>query len=177
MFERATHPALSRLVQLLIEAVDTEVERDVLAERIATTIQRYIPEIAAELPSDTVAAGELVRMPVHEADDGSLSIVLISWGAGATTPIHDHLSWCVVGVVDGEEVTTRFDLIREADRTVLRTGEESVSGPGSTAVIVPPNDIHRVENRGDGTARSLHVYGVNRQAPSRVVDACTTACQ
>ena len=40
--------------------------------------------------------------------------------AGQSTPIHDHVSWCVVGVYEGRERETRF-------RTVGRRLEEAGS--------------------------------------------------
>jgi 3-mercaptopropionate dioxygenase len=41
------------------------------------------------------------RHLIHDADDGSLSLYSIVWQPGQWTPVHDHGSWGVVGVVEG----------------------------------------------------------------------------
>src|SRR3954453_4076872 len=40
---------------------------------------------------------------LHVADHGAFSLVALVWLPGQATPIHDHLSWCVVGVHEGAE--------------------------------------------------------------------------
>jgi predicted metal-dependent enzyme (double-stranded beta helix superfamily) len=94
---------------------------------------------------------------LHVADDGAFSVVALVWLPGQTTPIHDHLCWCVVGVHQGEEHETRYRI--EGDH--LTETESLVNRPGSTSMVVPPGDIHRVRNAGDDVAISLHVYGAD----------------
>ncbi|MCD2194137.1 cysteine dioxygenase family protein [Actinomycetospora endophytica] len=104
---------------------------------------------------------------LHVADDGAFSLVALVWLPGQATPIHDHLSWCVVGVHTGEEheTTYRLDGDRldgdrlDGDRLVV-TGE-AIAGPGTVTGLLPPGDIHRVTNSAPGTAISLHVYGLD----------------
>lgn len=46
-----------------------------------------------------------------------------------------------------------------------------VPGPGEVTIVLPPDDIHRVESAGDGTAISLHVYGTDiGMRPRRAFD-------
>jgi len=98
---------------------------------------------------------------LHVADDGSFSVVALVWLPGQATPVHDHLSWCVVGVHEGAEYETRYRLV--GDRLV--TAGTAVAHVGDVAGLLPPGDIHKVENAGNGLAVSLHVYGA---------DLCTT---
>lgn len=92
---------------------------------------------------------------LHVADDGAFSVVALVWLPGQVTPIHDHLCWCVVGVHQGREHETRYRV--DGDR--LTETETLVNPSGSTSVVVPPGDIHRVRNAGADVAISLHVYG------------------
>ena len=94
---------------------------------------------------------------LHVAEDGAFSLVALVWLPGQATPIHDHLSWCVVGVHTGEEHETRYRL--DGDRLVV-TGTD-VAGPGTVTGLLPPGDIHRVTNTAPTTTVSLHVYGVD----------------
>src|SRR5689334_17294431 len=47
---------------------------------------------------------------LYVADDGAFSLVALVWLPGQVTPVHDHLSWCVVGVHEGQEEETRYRL-------------------------------------------------------------------
>ena len=96
---------------------------------------------------------------LHVTPDRRLSVVALVWLPGQSTPIHDHVSWCVVGVYEGRERETRF-------RTVGRSLEEAGSIdalPGHVEVIVPSSeaDIHAVTAAGDTPTISIHVYGAD----------------
>ena len=49
---------------------------------------------------------------LHVPPDRSCSIVALVWYPGQQTAIHDHVSWCVVGVYEGEESQTPYHLAR-----------------------------------------------------------------
>ena len=76
------------------------------------------------------------------------------WRPGQLTRIHDHLTWCVFGVIQGVEHEELFD----ADLNVIGRHENHVGDVGGFAL---PGDIHRVRNIGDTTAISIHVYGTD----------------
>lgn len=102
-----------------------------------------------------------VQHVLHVEDDGSFSIVSLVWLPHQETPIHDHVSWCVVGVHAGEETEYRYDVhVAEEDRW-LSEEETSVNHHLSVCAVVPPGDIHKVVNSGTGTAISIHVYGAD----------------
>lgn len=91
-----------------------------------------------------------------------LSIVSLVWLPGQTTPIHDHVSWCIVGVYEGREREIRY---RAVDGGLEETGWIDAE-PGHVEVIVPSSeeDIHRVAAAGDGPTISIHVYGADIEA-------------
>jgi predicted metal-dependent enzyme (double-stranded beta helix superfamily) len=95
---------------------------------------------------------------LHVAPNGAFSLVALVWLPGQATAIHDHLSWCVVGVYEGAEHETRF---RRTPSGPLVEAGSSVAYPGDVAALLPPGDIHRVHNASDATAISLHVYGAD----------------
>jgi 3-mercaptopropionate dioxygenase len=96
---------------------------------------------------------------LHTEPDGSFSVCALVWRPGQITPVHDHVTWCVFGVLQGTEYEELYALrdggtrLEEVGRNANSTGE--VSG------FAPPGDIHRVRNIGDGIAISLHVYGAD----------------
>lgn len=98
---------------------------------------------------------------LHVEADGSFSIVALVWLPGQATPIHDHVSWCVVGVYRGDEHETTFELRNGQPQPHLVVTGEHVNRNGSIASLVPPGDIHRVRNGGSEVAVSLHIYGAD----------------
>ena len=74
--------------------------------------------------------------------DGSFSIVALVWRPGQITRIHDHVTWCVFGVIQGVEHEELFD----ADLNLVGRSENHV---GDVSGFAPPGDIHRVHNTAD----------------------------
>ncbi|HEY3685151.1 MAG TPA: cysteine dioxygenase family protein [Streptosporangiaceae bacterium] len=91
---------------------------------------------------------------LHTEPDGAFSILGLVWRPGQTTRIHDHITWCVVGVLTGVEHEELFD-------EALHPIGTRDSAPGEVSGFAPPGDIHRIRNVGDETAISLHVYGTD----------------
>jgi predicted metal-dependent enzyme (double-stranded beta helix superfamily) len=75
------------------------------------------------------------------------------------TPIHDHVTWCVLGVLQGVEYEELFALSASGEQ--LEEVGTSSNHVGEVAGFAPPGDIHRVRNCGDDIAISLHVYGAD----------------
>lgn len=98
---------------------------------------------------------------VHVEPDGSFSVVALVWLPGQVTPVHDHVSWCVVGVYRGAEEETCFEKASTDGKLFLRPAEISRSERGTATFLTPPGDIHCVRNATDDVAISLHVYGAN----------------
>lgn len=127
-------------------------------DAVGHALARYLGDPRLLRPDECVGDPQHYRQHLlHVADDGAFSVVALVWLPGQTTPIHDHLSWCVVGVHTGVEHETTYR--RDGDHLVV-TGE-SVAHPGTVTGLLPPGDIHRVTNTAPGTAISLHVYGLD----------------
>jgi predicted metal-dependent enzyme (double-stranded beta helix superfamily) len=95
---------------------------------------------------------------LHAEPDGSFSVTALVWRPGQTTPIHDHVTWCAFGVIQGTEYEERYVM---RDDGWLEQDGASVNGTGDVAGLAPPGDIHRVRNTGTQTAISMHVYGTD----------------
>ena len=76
--------------------------------------------------------------------------------------IHDHISWCVVGVHQGVEEETLYRLVDNGlePAHLVQTGH-AANVEGSTSYFAPPGDIHAVRNSSDGKVISIHVYGAD----------------
>ena len=99
---------------------------------------------------------------LHVSPDRSCSVVALVWYPGQQTAIHDHVSWCVVGVYEGTESQTLYHLAEDAGRPCLVERGHETAGRGSCTALIPPaENIHRVANAGPGRAISIHVYGAD----------------
>ena len=150
-----TLSTLTDLVAVVRRAVDRKEDWAHTADLVADELRRHLPgpEIltADQRRGDPhKPAGHLL----HTAADGAFSILGLVWRPGQTTRIHDHITWCVVGVLDGVEHEDLYD----ADLDVIGVRENHA---GDVSGFAPPGDIHRIRNAGTRTAISLHIYGTD----------------
>jgi len=112
---------------------------------------------------------------IHVAADGGFSVVSLIWRPGQQTSIHDHVSWCVVGVYEGEEQETRYSVHEQDGARFLTPVDILRAGPGRTVALVPPEeDVHKVTNVGAGRAVSIHVYGADIAQLGSSINHCFT---
>jgi 3-mercaptopropionate dioxygenase len=95
---------------------------------------------------------------LHVSDTRRLSVVALVWLPGQHTPIHDHVSWCVVGVYRGVERETRYRLV---DRRLVPVGAIEAPAGHVEALVPPAENIHSVTASGPGKTISIHVYGAD----------------
>ncbi len=143
----------------LVAGIRTAVERHA---GWAETAQLVTDQLRRQLPTpDVLTAEQRLGSPddycahnLYVEPDGSFSITGLVWRPGQVTRIHDHMTWCVFGVIQGVEHEELFD----AD---LNPIGQSDNHPGDVSGFAPPGDIHRVHNTGEETAISIHVYGTD----------------
>lgn len=95
------------------------------------------------------------------------SVVCFVWGPGQRTPVHDHCTWGIVGVLRGVEQTRRY--ARAGTGEPLIVGDSYRLEPGQVDLLSPrEGDIHEVSNAlSDLPSISIHVYGANIGGVSR----------
>ncbi len=104
------------------------------------------------------------RYLYHHEPGGSLQIYVVEFAPGQPTPVHDHVTWGLIGVCGGQQRTTRYtrtDDGRDSDHATLELIDEEVLPRGSVYPLLPPEDIHRIETVGGQPSYSLHVLGAD----------------
>jgi predicted metal-dependent enzyme (double-stranded beta helix superfamily) len=96
---------------------------------------------------------------LHTEPDGSFSVTAMVWRPGQVTPVHDHVTWCVFGVLQGTEYEELYAV--SEDGSYLREVGRNENLAGEVSGFAPPGDIHRVRNSGSDVAISMHVYGAD----------------
>lgn len=100
---------------------------------------------------------------LHMPKDRIISVIGGVWSPGQTTPIHDHLTWALVGVYEGEEreaIYRRLDDRSDPKHARLEKVSEKVNGKGHVTVLGHAG-IHKVDNISKEVAKSIHVYGMD----------------
>ena len=134
-----------------------------------------IPELVKEILVDAMRNNLIVlpdrfhaargdtyaRRLLHRDPSGAYTAVVMTWGPGQKTALHDHAGiWCVECVVEGNMEVAQYDLTSEKDgvffferRTLV------VAGRGSAGCLIPPFEYHTLGNVAATPSITLHVYG------------------
>jgi 3-mercaptopropionate dioxygenase len=149
----------------LVRAVRTEVRRGLdwqqTADCVARALRASLPGLADILPP-RLRPGDPAGYQSHllyAEPDGTFSISAMVWLPGQQTMIHDHVAWCVTGVLQGREYEEIF-AVTDGGRALMLAAR-NVNPAGTVNGFAPPGDIHRVSNTGDTVAISMHVYGAD----------------
>lgn len=152
---------------------------DTLRNRLDAVIHgepgTQVPELVKAVLIDSMQGGSLTVPPaycrpvegsyarrlLHRDPAGGYTMVVMAWGPGQKTALHDHAGiWCVECVVDGNMEVAQYDLTSEEDgrfRFVQRT--HVVAGRGSAGCLIPPFEYHTLGNAAETPSVTLHVYG------------------
>jgi len=148
------------LITAIRQATHRHADWQQTAVLVADQLRRHLPgpEILTEQERAGDPDGYRCHV-VHAEPDGSFSVTVMVWRPGQVTPIHDHVTWCVFGVLQGVEYEELYAV--GEDGSYLREVGRSQNVTGEVSGFAPPGDIHRVRNCGDDVAISVHVYGAD----------------
>lgn len=134
--------------------------------RAASLMRRFLAGNSAFLGPEHLRSDpdHYARNAIYVPDDGRMSLFALVWLPGQWTPIHDHGTWGVVGVVSGvleEQAYVPQGAIVGDDDIDLTPGALIMMSAGTVTTFVPnPDHIHRTGVPADGErAVSLHLYG------------------
>jgi 3-mercaptopropionate dioxygenase len=146
---------LTRLAAGVRTAVKAEADWPETAQLVAAQLRRHLPTPDVLTDEQRLGSADGYRShTLHVEPDGSFSIIAVVWRPGQVTRIHDHMTWCAFGVIQGIEHEELYD----ADLDLIGHGDNHV---GDVSGFAPPGDIHRVHNTADETAISIDVYGTD----------------
>jgi predicted metal-dependent enzyme (double-stranded beta helix superfamily) len=128
--------------------------KDVLMEELGNRRVRIPEEYLAPVPTG------YARRLLYKDHASRFSVVVMVWGPGQGTPLHDHAGhWCVECVYEGRIRVTSYDVDHERESDVLFKQVDSVvSGVGAAGALIPPFEYHTIENPFDDRAVTIHVY-------------------
>ena len=153
---------LTQLIGRIEDAVQLR-DPEAITQRVKSALQDAIRAGTVDLPErfHHVRAEGYARRLLHRNDDLGYTAVVMTWGPGQRTPLHDHAGiWCVEGVVQGRMDVTQYDLVEDAGAAYRFEAKGCVhAAVGSAGCLIPPFEYHILANALDEPSITLHVYG------------------
>jgi Cysteine dioxygenase type I len=115
------------------------------------------------LQTPVEAAGPFVARR-YGGREGSASLEVFVWPAGAATQIHDHACWgafrCAIGSLLEDRYARRDDGSLAHHAHLWRIWQRVWTGAAGASTLLPyAGGIHRVANPSASVALSVHLYG------------------
>jgi 3-mercaptopropionate dioxygenase len=163
----------SRVAREFVATVRAEVSRipdraaltDALRPAFAHLLadDAWLPEAFRQPYLASGMGGGIGQYALFRAGDGSLSLFALVVPGGASTPVHDHLAWGLIGLyqcAQDEEVYRRLDDGARAGYAELALTERRAVARGEFYALLPPaGDIHRVRTTSTEPSISIHLLG------------------
>jgi predicted metal-dependent enzyme (double-stranded beta helix superfamily) len=136
--------------------------RDQAAGQVASVLEPYLSDLGLLEAESLQPDPERYRQYVlHVEPEGFFTIAALVWLPGQKTPIHDHISWCTVGVYQGCELEVQYALESTSVKSAPTATCSALRKAGEVQALTPGADVHEVANPGPGIAISLHIYGAD----------------
>jgi predicted metal-dependent enzyme (double-stranded beta helix superfamily) len=150
----------------LIDRLDRAVQRadaESITSEVKDTLERLLTSGALELPPALVEPrpDRYARRLLHKSEALGYSVLVMTWGAGQGTPLHDHAGmWCVEGVLCGDIDVTQYELLeQQGERYRFRRQGTVSAGVGNAGALIPPFEYHTIANSSASEkAVTVHVY-------------------
>lgn len=152
------------LIEELRDATRLQDVRDI-TQRIKRTLESCIPAGGLRLPERfrRIKPEGYCRHLLHRDPELGFTAVVMAWGPGQRTALHDHAGiWCVEGVLEGAMEVHRYELLEEVGSGVYRFADREAlkTAAGSAGALIPPLEHHVLANsQPDRISLTLHVYG------------------
>ena len=121
----------------------------------------WLPDELAQPDEKSRMGDGIGQYALYRAEDGSLCLFSLVVPAGASTPVHDHLAWGLVGVYRGEQDETvyrRLDDGSNPSEAQLEVSKRQELRPGDLYALLPPtDDIHYVKTISKAASISIHL--------------------
>lgn len=134
---------------------------DTLADTVRAALHAASTERALlSAQQMTARIDRYARHLLYADPAGRFTIVSIVWRPGQYTPIHGHYTWCGYAVIAGTLREESFDWVPES-RGAAHAGSSDRFAGYTCFANAGVDSVHRMTNRSDCDAVSVHIYGVD----------------
>jgi len=152
-----------RLIDRLDRAVGLGDVREV-TKQIKVDLEQLAREVRINLPERFHRCCETsyARRLLHRSRELGYTVVVMTWGPGQRTHLHDHAGiWCVECVIEGQLDVIQYDLLEESGTGCRFNKVNQIrAGVGEAGCLIPPYEYHVLANAlPDRKSMTVHVYG------------------
>ncbi len=124
--------------------------------------EAWLPEEYQSPAPESGMGGGIGQWLLFRSAGRDLSLFTLVVPPGASTPVHDHLAWGLVGLYGGEQEETVYERRDEGapigEREELSVKLRRVIRRGDFYPLLPPaDDVHRVRTTSPETSVSVHL--------------------
>ena len=160
-------PELRRFIKSVQQARSSAGSLPELLDRLEPSFEElladdaWLPARFMHPSANSGMGGGIGMWLLYRAADGDLAFSSLVVPAGSETPVHDHLTWGLVGIYRGTQEETVYRVAGSlADGSApLALSEVLHLTPGDHYRLTPDNDIHKVRTTSAETSVSLHLLG------------------
>ena len=156
----------SSRVQELIALVDDAVDRmpgNGCCQTVKEVLEKVVDSNEEFIDAEFLrpAPDKYARRLLHMDPAGRYSILVMVWGDGQGTALHDHDNmWCVECVYRGRIKVTSYSHFGAKDGLdEFQPAKVVYAGKGEAGALIPPYDHHILENADHQPAVTIHIYG------------------
>jgi len=97
---------------------------------------------------------------IYDEPDFALTVQTVAWSPQRVSSIHNHATWGIVALIDGEEKNTFWQRSPSAEfpDRLVKTGEHTLTS--GDILCLMPDAIHQIEAIGDEPTISFNLYGI-----------------
>ena len=152
------------LLRHKLDAAVTAGDPAVIAQQVKKALQETLKCEGLSLSDDfrRPRSDTYARRLLHRDPAGRYTAVVMTWGPGQGTALHDHAGmWCVECVVEGEMEVRQYDLVSLDGSSYRFEAQATIDAvKGSAGCLIPPFEYHTLANRrADAPSITLHIYG------------------
>jgi 3-mercaptopropionate dioxygenase len=157
---------LQQLWDRLAEVVKAERESERAIAKTRPILDEVIAGRRIESRFLRPVKGRPAAYLVYRPPDRSFSVISMVWDAGQRFPIHDHLSWGLIGVYENGITEERFERLDDGSREgyadiknvgVSEFKEGQILAEGLVFDDLHRKDIHRIMNPSGRKSVSIHI--------------------
>jgi predicted metal-dependent enzyme (double-stranded beta helix superfamily) len=124
----------------------------------------WLPDEFRQPNPNSAMGGGIASWLLYRSNAKDLSLFSLVVPVGATTPVHNHLAWGLVGLYQGEQEEEEFEVEDDGAhhhgtvyQTRMKLRARRILKQGEFYELIPPdNDVHRVRTISSVASISLH---------------------
>ncbi|MGK9185321.1 cysteine dioxygenase family protein [Priestia filamentosa] len=155
------HHELNSFIQDVEQIVQEGGSEDTLISKVTERMQQLLKSEKVLPDQYMQPQSKFALYPLYIAQDESFSIAVTVFDVGQSTPMHDHKTWGVIGVVQGVEHEIKYDRPSNESEPLTVLKDRYIQEGEIGTCCSSEQDLHKVECASSVPCVGIHVYGNN----------------